>query len=377
MAAGNLRVVHLASYATAYSGSFIPMLEAARTGIESRGWTYEAVFPPGVERFGWYENMQAAGVRVRTSPEIGKRGAAGWTRDLLGERPGPTLLHTHFSAWDVPAAIAACPRRDTKVIWHLHSRLLEDAIPRARNAARFALLGRTVARILCVGPGIRAQAIARLAPAARTQVLPNGIDLHRFARVSAADRRTARERLGLPPDSRVLLTFAWDWETKGGPLFLDTVQTLNRRGRDVRAIIVGSEARSRREAERLHLDGAVHALPATESVRDLYGAADVFVAASVAEGTPFSVLEVLACGTPVVASDIAGHRFAAGGMQACRLTARTAPAFAEAIEAEFDSSAEARAERLDQTRAQIESEFSLTQWTRRLLSVYDDVAGRT
>ena len=62
---------------------------------------------------------------------------------------------------------------------------------------------------------------------------------------------------------------------------------------------------------RLQLDGAVRGLPATESVTDLYGAADVFVAASVAEGTPFSVLESLACGTPVVASDIAGHRFAA------------------------------------------------------------------
>src|ERR1700733_10888173 len=117
MAARELRVVHLASYATAYSGSFIPMLEAARTGIESRGWTYEAVFPPGVERFGWYENMQAAGVGVRTSPEIGKRGAAGWLRDLLGERRGPTLLHTHFSAWDVPADKAANHRLDATAIW--------------------------------------------------------------------------------------------------------------------------------------------------------------------------------------------------------------------------------------------------------------------
>lgn len=377
MAAGNLRVVHLASYATAYSGSFIPMLEAARTGIESRGWTYEAVFPPGVERFGWYEKMQAAGVGVRTSPEIGKRGAAGWIRDMLDERSGPTLLHTHFSAWDVPAAVAACPRRDAKVIWHLHSRMLEDAIPRARNAVRFALLGRTVARILCVGPGIRDQAVARLAPPGRTQVLPNGIDLSRFAPVSGDDRRSARERLGLPPDRRLLLTFAWDWERKGIPLFFETIQTLGRRGRSVHAVIVGSEARARQEAERLRLHGVIHAVPATESVRDLYGAADVFVAASVAEGTPFSVLEVLACGTPVVASDITGHRFAASMMPACRLTPRVAMAFSDAIEAELDAPPENRAERLDLTRTRIERDFSLVQWTRRLLGVYDDVAGRT
>ncbi len=375
--AEELRVVHMAGYASAYSGSFIPMLEAARTGVESRGWTYEAVFPPGVEGYGWYDGLQTAGVGVRVSPELGKRGAAAWIRELLDERQVPTLLHTHFSAWDVPAALAARWHPDASVIWHLHSRLLDDAVPRARNALRFGLLGRTVARILCVGPGIRDQAIARLAPAARTQVLANGIDLHRFASASGDDRRASRMRLGLPPDSHVLLAFAWDWDRKGVPLLLETVQTLGRQGRDVRAVIVGSEARARHEANRLHLDGAVHALSATESVTDLYGAADVFVAPSVAEGTPFSVLEALACGTPVVASDIAGHRFAAGTMPACHLTPRTASAFADAIEAELDAPPEARAERLDQTRAQIESEFSLTQWTRRVLSVYDDVAGRT
>ena len=375
--AGELRVVHMAGYAAAYSGSFIPMLEAARSGIESRGWTYEAMFPPGVERYEWYESMRAAGVVARASPQLGKRGAAVRIRELLDEQPVPTLLHTHFSAWDVPAALAALPRRDAMVIWHLHSRLFDEHLARARNAVRFGLLGRTVARILCVGPGIRDQAVARLAPAARTQVLANGIDLGRFAPLSENDRRAARIRLGLPRDSRVLVTFAWDWETKGASLFLKTVQMLNRRGRDVHAVIVGSESRARQEAERLQLNGAVRAVPATESVTDLYGAADVFVAASVAEGTPFSVLESLACGTPVVASDIAGHRFAAGAMPACRLTPRVATAFAEAIEAELDAPREVRAERLVQTRAQIEREFSLSRWTQQLLAVYDDVAGRT
>ena len=375
--AGELRVVHMAAYASAYSGSFIPMLEAARTGIESRGWTYEAVFPPGVERYAWYDGLRAAGVDVRTSPRVRRSAAAAWIRELLGERPGPTLLHTHFSAWDVPAAMAARGRPDTMVIWHLHSRLLDDAVPRARNALRFGLLGRTVDRILCVGPGIRDQAIARLAPAARTQVLANGIDVRRFAPVSGDDRRMARERLGLSPDALVLLTFAWDWDTKGASLFLETVRVLNRRGRDVCGVIVGSEDRAREEAERFHLDGAVHAMPATEAVTDLYGAADVFVAASVAEGTPFSVLEALACGTPVVASDIAGHRFAAATMPACQLTPRSPLAFAGAIEAEIDAPAEDRAERLALARTQIERDFSLSHWTRRLLGVYVDVAERT
>jgi glycosyltransferase involved in cell wall biosynthesis len=374
--ARGLRIVHMAAYASPYSGSFIPMLEAARTGIELRGWTYEAVFLPGAERNTWYDGLRAAGVGVRASPRLERRGAAAWIRGLLDERTGPTVLHTHFSTWDVPAALAAVRHRDAMVVWHLHSRLLEDRVTRARNSLRFGLLGRSTARILCVGPGIRDQAIARLAPAARTQVLANGIDLRRFAGVPADERRAARRRLGLPLERPTLLTFAWDWETKGAQLFLEAVQTLNRRGRDVRAVVVGSGSRARGEAERLDLDGAVHALVATESVGDLYAAADVFVAASVAEGFGFAVLEALACGTPVVASDIAGHRFAAGRMPACSLVPRTAVAFADAIEAELDAPAEAQAQRLERTRTEIEHEFSLSQWTRRLLGVYDDVVGR-
>ena len=64
-------------------------------------------------------------------------------------------------------------------------------------------------------------------------------------------------------------------------------------------------------------------------------------------------------------------------MPACRLTPRTAAAFADAIEAELDAPSENRAERLDQTRTRIEREFSLSQWDGRLLGVYDDVTERT
>jgi glycosyltransferase involved in cell wall biosynthesis len=352
------------------------MLEAARNGVEARGWRHEAVFSPGAERHAWYHELLERGVAARVAPPVSPRGAMAWTYALLSEQSIPTLVHTHFSAWDAPAALAALRRGDeAKVIWHLHSRLLDDWVARARNAARFGLLGRTVARILCAGPGIRAQAVARFAPADRTEVLLNGIDLRRFLPASAQDRPAARARLGLPPDGATLLMFAWDWELKGGPLLLETVQELRRRGRDVRAVIVGSVSRARAEAERRSLDGAVHAMRPVEAVRDLYGAADVFVAPSLAEGTPFSVLEVLASGTPVVASDIVGHRFAASGMPACRLTPLRASAFADAVGAELDADATDRAARLALTRERIERDFSLERWTHGLLGVYDEVLG--
>lgn len=371
------RIVHMAAYGGAYPGSFIPMLEAARIAVESRGWTYEAVFTPGVERHRWYLELRDHGVRVWVAPRLTRRRAAAWTRALLSEHSGPTLLHTHFSAWDVPASTAAGRRDGAAVIWHLHSGLLDSRIAQVRNAARFGLLGRTVARILCVGPGIREQAIARLAPASRTETLPNGVDLSRFAPSTPSERRAARMRLGLSTENEVLLAFTWDWERKGGPLVLETVRELRRRGRDAHAVVVGSESLVRAESDRLDLDGAVHAVAPTEVVTDLYAAADLFIAPSVAEGTPFSVLEVLAGGTPVVASDIVGHRFADASMPACRLAALRSDAFADAAEAELDADASGRAERLARTRGHIEREFSLERWTRELMRIYEDVLARS
>jgi glycosyltransferase involved in cell wall biosynthesis len=167
--------------------------------------------------------------------------------------------------------------------------------------------------------------------------------------------------------------FAWHWETKGGPLLLDTVQELRRRGIEVHAIVVGSVSRARDAAACLGLQDVVHTRPPMEDPRVLYGAADVFVAASFSEGMPFALLEAAACQTPVVASDIPGHRFAGAALPACRLVPRLPGAFADAIASELAAGTQDRATRVMQSRALIERDFSLESWSHRLLELYDQV----
>lgn len=366
----------MAAYGGSYPGSFIPMLEAARVAVEARGWSYEAVFSDGVERHQWHSEMRARGVRTRVAPQMGVRAKTAWVRRLLDEDAGPTMLHTHFSWWDIPVALAAGPRGEAAVIWHLHTHLPHGIRGRARNLLRFVLARRFVDRIVCVAPEIRDRAVARLAPSGRTQVVPNGIDAARFASVAAAEGAQARARLGLPAGCTVVLMFAWHWETKGGPLLLETLQQLRRRGREVHAVVVGSENRARVAAVRLGLDDLVHPIQPVEDARTLYGAADIFIAASFSEGMPFALLEAVACGTPVVASDIPGHRFAGAALPACRLVSRLPVAFADGISEELSTGAQERARRVAQSRAIVERDFSLEQWSQRLLALYDDVLAK-
>jgi len=375
-----LRVVHLAAYGGAYTGSFIPMMQAARRAVESRGWAFETVFSSGAERYPWHGALRESGFPTRVAPALGRGAAVPWTRELLDERQGPTLLHTHFSQWDVPAVLAGRRHRDTAVVWHLHTRLEDDTAAVLRNAVRFGSFGRLTDRILCVAPQIREKAVRRLAPARRTEVLTNGIDVSRFAPPPAQARlkrrSETRERLGVPQDRTVLLMFAWDWETKGGELLLETVRELRARSRDVHAVIVGSQDTAQSEARVRGVEDLVHPIGPVQDTPALYGAVDLFIAGSVAEGMPFSLLEAVAAGTPVLASDIPGHRFAARSLPACRLAPRLPGAFADAIEAEIAADDNDRERRLAQSRTWIEQELSLSSWSQRLGEVYDSVASR-
>jgi glycosyltransferase involved in cell wall biosynthesis len=369
-----LRVVHLAAYGGPYGGSFIPMLQAARAAVESRGWSFEAVFSSGADRYPWYEALRESGAQSRVAPPLGRGGAIPYTRSLLAERPGPALLHTHFSRWDLPAVFAGRRRGHTAIAWHLHTRLEEGPAAALRNAVRFGSVGRFADRILCVSPEIREKIVRRLAPPRRTDVLTNGIDVRHFKPAPLDAVVEQRARIGAPEGVPVLLMFAWDWETKGGELLLETIRELHRRGRDVHAAIVGSEQTARAQADRLGVAAWVQTIPPVQDTASLYGAAEVFIAASVAEGMPFALLEALACGTPVVGSDIPAHRFAAEQLPACRLAPRLPAAFADAVEAELAATDSDRDARLAASRAWIERELSLQTWSERLRGVYEAIA---
>ena len=347
------------------------MLEAAHDAVESRGWNFEAVFSPGAEKCAWYGELRERGTKTRLAPAADRR-TVGWIRSVLGEGSEPALLHTHFSDFDLPATLAVRGRGDAAVLWHLHSPIAGGIALRARNTVRFGVFGRMTDRILCVGAQIREDAVRRLAPSGRTQVFLNGIDVNRYTTIQNSERNAARTRMRLPPDRTVLVLFAWDWERKGGPLMLETVRELRRRGREPLALLIGAPELACRSAHQLGVEDDVQCIPPVDDTSRLYAVADVFVSASTAEGLPFAMLEALCSGVPVVASDIPAHRDVSSGLPGCRLAPREPGALATAIETELDGGAD-RDSRLATSRAEIVKSFSLPAWSERLLGVYDEV----
>lgn len=131
-------------------------------------------------------------------------------------------------------------------------------------------------------------------------VIPNGLDLAQFA---PRDKRLAREVLSVPPDACVLL-FVADGATnrrKGFSLLADALKSLDM-PEELYVLSVGHGQPT--------LDGGVrhlHLGPVDYRWLSLvYSAADVFVIPSLQDNLPNTVLEAMACGTPVVGFAVGG-----------------------------------------------------------------------
>jgi teichuronic acid biosynthesis glycosyltransferase TuaC len=162
-------------------------------------------------------------------------------------------------------------------------------------------------------------------PADRASTLRNGVDLVRF---TPADRREARQRLGLDPERRLVLAVGHLVERKGPALVLSAFAAAHGKGGSFDLALVGkgelAQSLRQQAAElgvdaQLHMPGAVH----PDVLADWYRAADVLVLASSREGWPNVVLEGLACGTPVIATRVWGTPEILTGCAAGRLVDRT------------------------------------------------------
>ena len=210
-------------------------------------------------------------------------------------------------------------RHGLPVVWAVHESWPEQLIwafdhpgvaidPAVRATASAALAG--AAAVVFESEATRALYEAR-APG-RTLVVPYGVDtiaLDRFA--AATTQADARRALGLDAASQVLLAMGTLEPRKGQAVLAQAFALVADEHPDTVLVLVGDlgtpySAAVREFVARAGLTDRVRIVGVTADTLSWYRASDVLVGASDVESLPRSVLDAMALGLPVVATDVFG-----------------------------------------------------------------------
>ncbi len=142
----------------------------------------------------------------------------------------------------------------------------------------------------------------------RVEVVLNGIDETRF-RPQPELRAAARERFGLDPGQVVVGSVGRLKPQKRFDLLIEAFAALRRDRPSLRLLIAGEGSSRSGLEERIRawqVEDACRRVGHCSDVPEFYRALDLFVQSSAYEGTPNVVLEAMALGIPVVATDVGG-----------------------------------------------------------------------
>jgi len=141
------------------------------------------------------------------------------------------------------------------------------------------------------------------------EVIYNGIDLTKFS--SVFDKKSIREQIGLPKDKIILLFVAngglHNSHFKDPESLLEAFQILIKKDFNNKIVLLSIGGKKRELPK--EIDPYIIQLPYTqERLEQIYQAGDIFVYPTKADNCPISLIEAMACGLPVVTTDIGGCR---------------------------------------------------------------------
>ena len=257
------------------------------------------------------EGLMTCHPRYFMLPKIGMRfqaagmahGAFELARRLHEEDP-IDIIDAHYAYPDGVAASRIGDRLNIPVFITVRGTDL-NLFPRWRSIRRRLREGLEKATgVIAVSRSLRDRLLDLGIPADLIAVVPNGVDRSLF---HWRDRDEARRALGLARDEKIVLSVGSLVPAKG---FEDLIRATSLPlHRNLKLYLIGEgPQRPMLTAlieqlglvKRVHLRGAV----SQAELPDWYAAADLFCLPSHREGCPNVVLEALACGTPVVATDV-------------------------------------------------------------------------
>lgn len=290
---------------------------------------------------------------------------------------GPQLVHTHLKHADIVGGVAG-PVLGVPVVSTLH--VVEDApagaVGRFKRSAGLAVRRRAAARTIALSSAQHRWYQELTGSADRVVVLPNGVADPGIP--DPAESRRVRAELGVRAGQPLVVTASLMRPEKGHRLLLDAVSRLPADVHPFVALAGDGELRGELQA-RVDADPAlrqrVHLLGYRGDVPRLLGAADLVLHPSLADALPTTVMQGLAVGVPVLATDVGGIPDIVG--DAAGVLVPTDPDALAAALTRLLADDVSRARMGAAGRARFLDRFEAVAWAGRLRALYETVLAGT
>ncbi|MBX3415901.1 MAG: glycosyltransferase family 4 protein [Pirellulales bacterium] len=335
----------------------------------------------------WPRTVEHQGVRVERLPQPRIRWLGTWRYlralddRLQSAADEIDLIYVSMLKHDAYAAVRAARRMGVPVVlraegagatgdvhWQLEANFGRRIKRQCLRAAAF----------VAPSPAIERELIAAGYPRERIHFIANGVPVQPLrdpAQREEVRSWLARSQPGLyvHPGAKLAVYTGRLHASKGLTHLIEAWHTVVRHDPTARLWLVG-EGPERPQLVRLirelELNGNVVLAGAFDQVDDLLAAADLFVLPSLEEGMSLALLEAMAAGLPVVATDIPGNRLLIESEQQGLLVPPAAPeSLAQGIRRVLDSP-QGAAVWGAAARARVEREFSLDRCLARHLELF-------
>ncbi|MFS8496448.1 MAG: glycosyltransferase [Actinomycetes bacterium] len=337
---------------------------------------------------GFEDDVRASGVDLRF---LSASGLVGKVRELrrLIEEERPALVYSSLFEASLVTRLAAA-RKGVPVMVNLANTSYDPVRRLDPNIKwwRFRLVQEVdgyLSRHLtdhfhAVSQAVKDSAVASLRiPPDQITVVYRGRDPERIGEPTPERRQRVRRALGLDDETPVLVTVGRQEFQKGHRYLIEAMPKILERHPRTRLLIVGRRGAATPELERAVADfgvaDSVSFLGHRADVTDLMAASDLFVFPSLFEGLGGALIEALALGLPIVASDIPPVREVVGDDPVADLVPpRDAAALAETVAALLDEP-DRRRRYAEAGRDRFRRMFLAEHATARLVDLLDEVAG--
>ncbi len=330
-------------------------------------------FPPDLER------LREAGVGVHVLDMVRSPAPAADLRHLRAleahlRRLQPQIVHTHSSKAGVLGRQASLRTRIGRRVHtpHTFAFLFHALFGRTKRMAYRAVerhFAKRTDRFVAVAPSEASTwARARIVPAERVRVVPNGIDPAPFAEATPLDRGS----FGLDPARPMGAVVGLVYAAKGQDLALRALTEVE----DLQLLFVGPGNTEPFEAlaRELGVLDRVRFVGPRDDVPRILRTVDLLALPSRWEGMPYVVLEAFAAGCPVVAHPVDGARDAVQtGHTGWLATAPEPAALAASLREALSASPAERAAVIERARARQLESYSVESMVQGLQRVYEEL----